>query len=188
MAMADRTWIHYETQHPMENARVYERMVQVPEVRFWLADIMAFIPVYSQGNGCLVATRDEELLYLPCRTYWLRKKLMGHFAINEQSLRRACEEEVGTSLYTPLILPGQDSILAPMKVRTPLTRNDGAIGYFRLQNVTGKVPTSDTTINLLMGDTLAFHIEMSMKNVHKRIMNARITEAVMARRGRPYTY
>lgn len=185
----ERRHVHYkDTVHPMPGARVYQRMKDVPPVRTWMADVMAFVPVYLNGNACLVVTSNEELMYIPCRAQRMRQHLANYNTINSQLLRSLCQQEMGASLNIPLLLPKSEIIYGAFKVRKPMTRNDGATGYFRLQDVVDKFSLHDGTTELWMGETLSFHLDMSIQSVYARIRDSRNVEAILERRGRRYTY
>lgn len=175
-----------ESYHPMEGIQVFEVSRQMPRLESWVGQVTAFVPVYFNGNITLVLLEDQTAMYVPYRTPWLRTCIARHFGIVLQGLRRAREEDLGKSMNTPLLIPSENKAFVPLKVRNPISRNDGATGFFRTDTITQIDGLSQTHCKVTVSNHLAFHIHLNKQQVIDRVRNSRSFEILFRHRGDPY--
>ncbi|SIT09009.1 hypothetical protein [Alicyclobacillus vulcanalis] len=173
------------THHPIPNVPVYEES-DVPRIGEIALQIVAFVPVYCQGNRTLVLLSNGDMFYAPHRAQWVRDGLLRHFAISGKDLRRACEEDLNRSLFSPVVIPVERLAYAQIRVRAPIGRNDGTQGYFRIDAIrkTRPVGPEETVVEMVKG--IEFIARMARPKVVERILAAR--SALILQRARGVAY
>ncbi|WP_281759478.1 hypothetical protein [Alicyclobacillus hesperidum] len=172
------------TVHPIAGADVFVRE-DAPGIAQLADDLLAFIPVYCNGNNTLVVT-SRGLFYLPWRSQWVKRSMLQHFSISQRDLRRACEEDLHVSLYVPLAIPSADVVYAPLKVREPISRNDGAHGYFRMDAIVAADVVSPAATRLMIADVATIDVLMPRPKVLSRLREARASLILQGARSVPY--
>ncbi|TDY50077.1 hypothetical protein C7445_103122 [Alicyclobacillus sacchari] len=172
------------TVHPVAGAEVYTRG-DAPGIAQLAEDLLAFIPVYCNGNRTMVVT-SRSLFYLPWRCQWVKTRVLQHFAISQRDLRRACEEDLNLSLFTPLAIASASVVYAPIKVREPISRNDGAHGYFRIDAIRSADAISAHTTRLTIDEIAAIDVLMPRTKVLARVREARSSLILHCARNVPY--
>ncbi|WP_206919256.1 hypothetical protein [Alicyclobacillus suci] len=153
--------IDEHTVHPLQGAVVYQSSRQVPPIRDWISNVSLFIPVYYNGNVSLVIFRDSSRWYVPWSTPNLYRRGLKALMLDPQEVRRAYELELGRHQYAPFINPHNHTVYPALKVRNPHTRNDGAVGYFRLDDGEVIKPVAAMRSVLYTQFNFAFDILMS---------------------------
>ncbi|WP_367306466.1 hypothetical protein [Alicyclobacillus acidocaldarius] len=171
--------------HPMENVRLLSH-TDAPRMGEIARQIIAFVPVYCQGNRTLVLLSQGTMFYLPHRVHWVRECLLRHFAISQRDLRRACEEDLNRSLFAPVVIPAEGVAYAQLRVRTPIGRNDGAQGFFRIDAVQGIKATGPEETVVQMADGIDFVVRMPRPKVIERVLAARSALILQQARGVAY--
>ncbi|GLV14192.1 hypothetical protein Heshes_18760 [Alicyclobacillus hesperidum] len=179
-----RTNVDHATAHPVADATVFGRD-DAPGIAQLAEDLLAFIPVYYNGNRTLVVT-SQGIFYLPWRCQWVKTNVLQHFAISQRDLRRACEQDLNLSLFTPLVITSAKVVYAPMKVREPISRNDGAHGYFRIDAIRSADSISPSATRLGIGDIASIDILMPRPKVLTRVHEARSSLILQEARNVPY--
>ncbi|ACV57329.1 hypothetical protein Aaci_0267 [Alicyclobacillus acidocaldarius subsp. acidocaldarius DSM 446] len=172
-------------QHPMENVPVHTEG-DAPRMGEIARQITAFVPVYCQGNRTLVLLSEGRMFYLPHRAQWVRETLLRHFAISQRDLRRACEEDLNRSLFAPVVIPAEGLAYAQLRVRTPIGRNDGAQGFFRIDAIQGIRAINPEETAVRMSDGIEFMVRMPRPRVVERVLAAR--SALILQRARGVAY
>jgi len=171
--------------HPLENVPLHSQ-TDAPRIAEIARQIAAFVPVYCQGNRTLVLLSEGRMFYLPHRAQWVRDALLRHFAISQRDLRRACEEDLNRSLFAPLVIPAEGLAYAQLRVRTPIGRNDGAQGFFRIDAIRGVRATNPDETAVQMADGIEFMVRMSRPKVVERVLAARSALILQQARGVAY--
>ncbi|WP_041694875.1 hypothetical protein [Alicyclobacillus acidocaldarius] len=171
--------------HPMDNVPVHTE-ADAPTMGEIARHITAFVPVYCQGNRTLVLLANGSMFYLPRRAQWVRETLLRHFAISHRDLRRACEEDLNRSLFAPVVIPAAGLAYAQLRVRTPIGRNDGAQGFFRIDAIRGvrAINTEETAVRMEGG--IDFMVRMPRPRVVERVLGARSALILQLARGVAY--
>lgn len=174
--------------HPIPGLPIYRR-TEAPPMEKWFRALLVLMPVYIDGNGnnsTLVVLQNGEMFYILLRTQSVKNHLLKHFYISQQDLRRACEQDIAVSLHTPLVFASEDRVYATLKVRKPISRNDGANGYFRLDVIAGAYATSRQTTRLQLENGISVEIDMPIDRVVSRTRAARNSLILFKSRGEPY--
>ncbi|MFD1675792.1 hypothetical protein [Alicyclobacillus fodiniaquatilis] len=169
--------------HPIAGARVYERKPDMPNIERFASGISAWIPTYHAGHASLIALANGERWYVPKSAKSIYMALARLHCVNLRHLRHVYEAHLRRSIYLPLVVGAQMRAYAPLKVRTPLTRNDGAMGYFRVDHVAAvRVKNRDVCfIEIHSGDV--FEIQMPKLHVEQRLRDADSLCVLMRHRG-----
>ncbi|WAH41821.1 hypothetical protein NZD89_27065 [Alicyclobacillus fastidiosus] len=165
-------FVEEKTAHPVPNAVVHHSTRRVPPVREWISRVSLWIPVYLNGNASLVVLEDGTQWYVPWKSMNLYQRAAKAVFLQTQDLRRAYEDALGRSQYVPFINPHTQTVYPALKVRNPHTRNDGAVGYFRLDAIQHLRPVSDETCHLHTHHPFTFDILMAKQSAQRRMRDA----------------
>ncbi|WP_206831821.1 hypothetical protein [Alicyclobacillus fructus] len=171
--------------HPIADVPLYTQ-ADAPRMGEIARQVIAFVPVYCQGNRTLVLLSGGHMFYLPYRAQWVREALLRHFAISQRDLRRACEEDLNRSLFAPVVIPTEGVAYAQVRVRRPIGRNDGAQGFFRIDAIRGVRAANAEETAVQMADGIEFIVRMPRPKVVERILAARSALILQQARGVAY--
>lgn len=97
-------------------------------------EIIAVLPLYidMEGNSTKVITKkqNEEYIYKSIKTFIAL--LAKYFMIDINSSRQYYGKIIGSTNIVPLPF-NKDNIFVPLKVRKPISKNDGSFGYFNIR-------------------------------------------------------
>lgn len=139
-------------------------------------EIMAFIPVYVQlkGNCTLVyrAQGERDCLDVSLRSF-LNHLAQEHF-IDLRSIRKYYGSVLGIKNLVPIPL-NYRNVFIPIKVRRPICRNDGSIGYINIEYIERTVENQGETIVHLRNNIKIKSLN-SLPTVKKHIANGQIVK------------
>lgn len=141
-----------------------------------LRELMAFLPVYLAMKG------NCTLLYTNCGgIYEIEKTIrtvlnqLSHFYLVDL---KAAKKYYGDLLAIKNLVPipfNKDNVFVPIKVRKPLFKNDGSLGYVNIRYIKKVSKLKDNTIIYLTNDNTIECLN-SIETVNKHIKNGYIVE------------
>lgn len=98
--------------------------------------IIAILPIYldTKGNSTKIIVENKEDMLIYSRTIRVLKSIAGYFTLDLRKVRNEYGKIIESKNMVPIPLTKRD-ILIPMKTRTPISKNDGSIGYFNLKYI-----------------------------------------------------
>ncbi|NLI60466.1 MAG: hypothetical protein GX375_03440 [Clostridiales bacterium] len=102
------------------------------EVRDWMDKGMCgLLPIYDDdgGNYTKLIFENDSPIIIKKRTNTILVRLAAFFQKDIRLIRAQAREVTGRRNMNPLPIT-QDIILVPFKVRKPIGKDDGAVGYF----------------------------------------------------------
>lgn len=139
--------------------------------------IAAIIPDYeiNVGNITRIIDKDgkEQVVYKTVKT--LLRKLAGIYAVDLSALRVKYAALLNQQNIIPLGF-NENLILIPFKMRKPITKNDGSLGYINLSSIEKlqKKDNDNTDIILLNGNHLKSIV--SYATAYKHLKNAQLVK------------
>jgi len=147
--------------------------------------IMAIIPLYidMKGNSTRIKTRNskEFNIYKSIRSVLIL--LSKYFMIDLNASRRYYGRVIGCKNVVPIPFD-KDNIFVPLKVRKPLSKNDGSFGYFNLDSIK-RVDKKENHVHIILENDSAVNIIQSYDSVHKHIKDAKLVKHVYYERSNP---
>lgn len=150
--------------------------------------IIAVLPVYLdiQGNSTKIIFEDNEDIFIYVRVNRVIKNIAGYYALDLRKVRDEYGSLIESKNMVPIPLTKRD-IFIPIKMRKPISKNDGSIGYFNLKYIDDvKIKGEDVYIGTLKCDikvmntknTVIKHINEGklVKNIYNEKMNDKIYE------------
>lgn len=98
-------------------------------------EIIAIIPIYLPERGnCTKIYRDKEELILNMTIRTVIKRLCAHYRLDLRASNRHFGGLISIKNAIPIPL-SKDNILIQAKVRKPIGKDDGSMGYFNLNSI-----------------------------------------------------
>lgn len=139
-------------------------------------EIIAIIPLYIEmkGNSTKVITmkQNETYIYKSIRTFI--SLLSKYFMVDISSSRKYYGKLIGCTNIVPLAF-NKDNIYAPLKVRKPISKNDGSFGYFNIRFIKDIIDkNSKIYVSLEKGITI--ELLQGKESAKKNLRNAHIVK------------
>lgn len=136
--------------------------------------IMAILPVYipMKGNCSYILTFKGEKHEFDKRANTMLIRLSRYYFIDLKSIKRYYGNLLNVKNLIPIPLDGEN-IFIPLKVRKPILRNDGSIGYVNIKYIERITEGKDNTIVHLKGNHVVECLN-SIDTVNKHIKNGYI--------------
>lgn len=136
-------------------------------------NIMAIIPIYEKdlGNVTRVYFENHQPVTIEKSMKTVFSYLLRYYMINIDELRSRYKGLLGGKNLMPIPF-SKDDILIPVKIRTPLTKNDGAFGYINLRYLE-KIRPKDGYIEVSLSNEI-INICSSMETLEKHIQRGNI--------------
>lgn len=99
-------------------------------------EIMAFIPIYMDMKGnctLLYTTKGGEIALEKC-TRTILNLLSKYYLVDLKESKKYYSSLIGIKNSIPIPF-NRENILIPVKVRKPILRNDGSLGYINLKYI-----------------------------------------------------
>lgn len=98
--------------------------------------LMAFIPVYldMRGNGTVFISRAGGEVVVDRTVRTVINLIAKYFRVDLKASREYYGNIVGSNNLIPLPFDGEN-IFIPSKVRKPMFKNDGSLGYFNIEYI-----------------------------------------------------
>jgi len=141
--------------------------------------IMAILPVYipMKGNCSCILTFEGERHEFDKRVNTMLMRLSRFYFIDLKSIKRYYGNLLNVKNLIPVPLDGEN-IFIPLKVRKPILRNDGSIGYVNIKYIERVTEGKDKTIIHLRGNHIVECLN-SMDTVNKHIKNGSIIKRLL---------
>ena len=139
-------------------------------------EIMAIIPVYldMKGNGTRIITRRGKDVFVFKRIQTVIRLISEYFTLDMRASRRYYGQFIGASNIVPIPFDGEN-IFVPIKMRRPISKNDGSFGYFNLRFIE-KVDTKDKEVFIVLKNDVRIKCLQRFKSVKRHIKDGRVVE------------
>lgn len=141
-----------------------------------LEELMAFLPIYLalKGNCTLLYTNQGGIMEVDKSIRTTLNNLSKFYLIDLKATKQYYGDLLSTKNRVPIPF-NNDNIFVPIKVRKPLCKNDGALGYVNIKYIKKVSKSKDNTIIHL---DKGFTIEClnSTGTVNKHIKNGYIVK------------
>ncbi|NMA87342.1 MAG: hypothetical protein GX968_08465, partial [Tissierellia bacterium] len=99
-------------------------------------ELMAFLPVYieSKGNCTSIHTMAGGNYHIEKSLKSFLNQLAEYYIVDLRAVRKYYGESLFIKNLVPIPL-NQENIFIPLKVRKPICKNDGSIGYVNLKYI-----------------------------------------------------
>lgn len=138
--------------------------------------LMAFVPVYldMRGNSTILYTSSsgEIEVYKSTRTFLNR--LGKYFLLDLKESNKYYGELLGSNNGVPIPF-NKDNIFIPIKVRKPISKNDGSLGYVNIKYIE-KVGEEDGQGIVYLKSNIKIKSLNTMKTIEKHIKQGYIVE------------
>jgi len=132
-------------------------------------------PIYERGIG-----NATQIVTVPGNSYIdtrITKSVVKHLArlygIDLSAMRKNYGEIVGQKNMVPIPF-NKNLLMIPLKMRKPITRNDGTTGYVNLTQLETIKDQGGTQVLLILKNGIQVRCLMTASTVKKHIRNARI--------------
>jgi len=98
--------------------------------------IIAILPVYLdiQGNSTKIILEGSEDILIYSRVNRVMKNIAGYYSLDLRKVRDEYGKLIESKNMVPIPLTKRD-IFIPIKLRKPISKNDGSVGYFNLKYI-----------------------------------------------------
>lgn len=143
-------------------------------------NILAIIPVYLKDKGnCTNIITSENSLLIKKTINTVLKLLANYFFIDLNASKNYCKKVIGIVNNSPIVF-NDENIFVPIKVRKPISRNDGAFGYFNIDCIKIEEYKDDIYINL--DNKYKIKANQKFKTVIKHVNDGKILKEVYSER------
>ena len=98
-------------------------------------EIVAILPTYIAGKGnCTIIYTNTENIIVHTTIKTVVRRLCAHYRLDVRASNRHFGELISIKNAIPIPL-SKDNILIQVKVRKPLVKHDGSMGYFKLDSI-----------------------------------------------------
>jgi len=148
--------------------------------------IIAFVPVYvsMQGNCSMLITLQGGSYYVDRTIRTILKQMTKYFLVDLNHIKSYYGNFLNVKNLTPIPFD-KDNIFIPVKVRRPIAKNDGSIGYINIAYIK-KVSQINGKTKILLTNRYAIDCLNSMETVNKHIKNGNIVKRLMEERNYLY--
>lgn len=145
-------------------------------------ELMAFLPVYIElkGNCTSIYTRDGGNYYLEKSIKTFLNQLAEYYIVDLKAVRKYYGELLFVKNLVPIPL-NSENIFIPLKVRRPICKNDGSIGYINIKYIEKAVESNGKTIIHLKDKTRISSLN-TIDTVNKHIKNGHIVKRLYKER------
>lgn len=139
-------------------------------------ELMAFLPVYIplKGNCTILFTNRGGIYEIEKTTRTMLNKLSKYYLIDLKASKKYYGNLLGLKNLVPIPF-NKESVFIPIKVRKPICKNDGSLGYVNIQYIEKTIKSNDKTlIYLTNGNTI--ESLSTIETVEKHIKNGYIVK------------
>lgn len=139
-------------------------------------ELIAFLPVYVQlkGNCTSIYTIGGGNYYVEKSLRTFLKQLTEYYLVDLKAVRKYYGELLAIRNLVPIPL-NHENVFIPLKVRKPICKNDGSIGYINIKYIERVIEFSGKTIVYLKDKTTIESLN-SLNTVNKHIKNGHIVK------------
>lgn len=150
-------------------------------------ELIAFLPTYldMKGNCSMLYTIHGGTYEVNKTTKTIMKQLSKYYLIDIKNARKYYGNILNIKNLTPIPF-NKDNIFIPVKVRKPLCKNDGALGYINIGYIKEVSKVKGNTIVYLVNDKTIRCLN-SIETVNKHIKNGFIVKRLWQEKQRTST-
>ena len=135
---------------------------------FITKDIMAIIPTYiSERGDCTIIYTKGENIILGLTVKSIIKKLCAHYLLDIKASNKYYGRLIAAKNMVPLPLT-RDKIFIQLKVRKPIGRCDGGMGYFNLNSIK-KIKEHEKGASVILNDGIEVQCMYTQDTINKHI-------------------
>lgn len=140
------------------------------------SEIIAILPLYvdMKGNSTKVITKKQNEIYIYKSIRAFITLLAKYFMIDLNSSRQYYGKVIGCTNIVPLPF-NKDNVFVPLKVRKPISKNDGSFGYFNIRFLNDVVKKS-SKVYVSLENELSIEILQGVDSAKRNIRNANIVK------------
>lgn len=148
--------------------------------------VIAILPVYlnMQGNCSTLITLKGGTYQIDKTVKTILKQMTKHFLVDLNHIRTYYGSLLNVKNLTPIPF-NKDNIFIPVKVRRPLARNDGSIGYINIEYI-NKVSSINGKTKIFLTNRNTIDCLNSIETVNKHIKNGNIVKRLIEERSYLY--
>lgn len=150
--------------------------------------IIAILPAYlpMKGNCTTVITLQGGTYELDRTVKAVLKQLSRYFLVDLNHIKAYYGNLLNIKNLTPIPF-NKDHVFIPIKVRRPISRNDGSIGYINIDHIE-KVSKAEERVKILLTNSCTIDSLNSVETVNKHIKNGNIVKRLIDEKNQPYIY
>lgn len=140
------------------------------------SEIIAILPLYidMKGNSTKIITKKQNEVYIYKSIKAFITLLAKYFMIDLNSSRKYYGKVIGCTNIVPLPF-NKDNVFVPLKVRKPISKNDGSFGYFNIRFVNDIIKKSNK-VYVSLEKELFIEILQGIESARKNLRNANIVK------------
>ncbi|EOC99400.1 hypothetical protein [Caldisalinibacter kiritimatiensis] len=144
--------------------------------------IIAVVPLYidMKGNSTKITTKESGDVFIYKTIHTVLKLLGKYFMIDLSASRKYYGEVIGASNIIPIPFDSEN-IFIPVKVRKPLSKNDGSFGYVNLKYIKDIEERKDGVYIVMKGNNEIKSLQR-FKTVQKHINDGKIVKRIYDKR------
>ncbi|MDY0235683.1 MAG: competence protein ComK [Gudongella sp.] len=146
-------------------------------------DILAIMPSYEVNLGnCtrLILFEEEEIVKITAKTFI--KNLCKYYHFDQKASSKYFGDLLSSRSNLPLVFSRQ-LIYIQLKTREPIGKDDGAMGYFKLQDIK-KIVEIDGKTTIRMRNNLDISLLCSMNTAKKQIKQGKLVMELLIKNDR----
>lgn len=145
-------------------------------------EIIAILPLYidMEGNSTKVITKNQNEEYINKSIKTFIALLAKYFMIDLSSTRQYYGKLIGSANIVPLPF-NKDNIFVPLKVRKPISKNDGSLGYFNIGFIKDIIKKNNR-IYISLDKELYIEVLQGTESARRNIRNAHIVKDAYCKR------
>jgi len=146
--------------------------------------IIGLIPLYidMKGNSTRAITKENSEVYIYKSIRTVLNIIARYFTLDLNASRKYYGGLIGYSNIVPIPF-NRENIFVPIKVRSPISKNDGSFGYFNIANIKGVREKSEGIEIILDGNIFVKSLQ-SMKSIERHIRDGEIVRKIYQDRGK----
>lgn len=137
--------------------------------------IIYFIPSYEKNIGSvtrvMLENGEETIANIKCKSYFNR--ICREYTIDSFASKSKYGKLIGGINSIPIPLSG-DMLLIPVKVRKPMVKSDGAMGYVNFHQIKDCTEAKTGEAQLTFKNSTKLRIISSYKTLQKRLREANV--------------
>jgi len=150
--------------------------------------IIAILPVYlpMKGNCTTFITLQGGNYEVNKTVKAVLRQMSSYFLVDLNHIKAY----YGSLLNVKNLIPipfNKDNVFIPIKVRKPISRNDGSIGYINIDHIK-KVSRIDERAKILLTNSSTIDSLNTVETVNKHIKNGNIVKQLINERNQTYIY
>ncbi len=150
-------------------------------------ELMAFLPAYLalKGNCTVLYTNSGGIHEIERTTRTVLDQLSRYYLMDLQAIKKYYGDILGLKNLVPIPF-NKDNVFVPIKIRKPICKNDGSMGYVSIQYIKKITKSNGKTLIYLTNDRIIESLS-SIETVNRHIKNGHIVKKLYEERHTTYT-